>query len=117
MSISTAPSITGVDLNSVSGIDASSATTRTSLSLTATATKQLQAIGAARKLYFTAAGTGSFYIKFTTGMASLTVTTTDTQISLTSTTKAYLIVPSGYMYFEFLRAGGSDYSFVVALQS
>lgn len=117
MPVSTSPSITGVDLNSASGITASSAVTKTSLSLTATATKQLQAVGPARRLLFSASGTGSFYIKFSDGMSALSVTTTDTQISLSSSTTASLVVPSGFMYFEFLRAGGSDYSFVVNLQS
>ena len=117
MSVTTHPAVTGVDLNSVSGIDASSAVTKTSLALTATATKQLQAIGPARRLYFTATTTDSFYIKFSDGMSALSVTTTDTQISLTSSTTASLVVPSGFMYFEFLRAGGSDYSFVANLQS
>ena len=116
MPISTTPAISGTDLNTVSGVAASSATTKTTLSLTATATQQLQAIGPARKLLFGASGTGAFYIKFSDGMSSLSVATTDTLVSLTATTTVSVAVPSGYMYYEFLRSG-SDFAYTVGLQS
>lgn len=86
-----------------------------SLPLVAGPSGKRQALGATTELRFTAVSAGTIHIRFSDASAAIAVNGGDTVVDVFAGTPVRLPVPSAQPFIEYLRVGGSDVNFTLAL--